>query len=756
MATKKKQKRGFLKKILENTNLFSNEKISKYTWKKIGIVGAIFISVVLVMSINYFPETFEQGEISLKTIFAHRDVEDKYSTEKMRDEMETEVQDVYEHHEEIDEEILEKINAVFYELKKTLDNLKELENEEAYVENYEEKKKEEINALEDTFEAEFGFNLEDNIIRNNVTNIALDTLNEMRFEFRDIVSIALETGIKGDELNERSEEIKEEVSALDYGQSEELFMIWLVEELLEPNVIYNEVATEEKIEEARQDVEPEMILEGEVIVREGERITERHALILEELGLKSADRDFFMFLGLVMIVGVIFLLLGLFIYYFKRDLFNDDKRLVLAGLIFVTTLLIAQGVSLFSIYLIPLAMAAILYAVLFDAKISVMFVGMLSILVGILTEFSVSAMVVAITGGLVGTFSVTRLQERGDLTKAGIYVALVNVVTIISLVLITGDISLEEQVMNSVYGVTNGFFSGILAIGLLPYLESGFGLTTPVRLLELSNPNHPMLKKLMMEAPGTYHHSIIVGNLAEAAAEKVEADPILARVGAYYHDIGKINRPYFFIENQFTKENPHNKISPSLSSLIIVSHVKEGVELARDYKLPEIIQDIIREHHGTNFVGYFFRQIQEDENNKSSLLEEDFRYKGPKPQSKEGAIVMLADSVEAAVRSMSNPTSHKIENLVHRIVKKHLEENQLSECHLTFKELSDISKSFIQLLLGIYHSRIKYPEELMKRSKMNGAYDKGTTKKKTDKGRKRDDGKDSQRGYKGRENNSGS
>jgi len=230
-----------------------------------------------------------------------------------------------------------------------------------------------------------------------------------------------------------------------------------------------------------------------------------------------------------------------------------------------------------------------------------------------------------------------------------------------------------------------------------------------VRLLELSYPGNPLLKRLLTEAPGTYHHSILVGNLAEAAAEAINGDSLLTRVGAYYHDVGKLKRPYFFIENQMNTDNPHDKIAPTLSALILTFHVKDGVELAREYKLPEDIINIIEQHHGSGLCTYFYHKALENGQNES-IAEEEFRYDGPKPQTREAALVMLADSVEAAVRSLQNRTYNRVEGMVHRILKDKLLDGQLDECDLTFKDLDVIASAFIQVLSGIFHARIEYPD----------------------------------------------
>ena len=270
----------------------------------------------------------------------------------------------------------------------------------------------------------------------------------------------------------------------------------------------------------------------------------------------------------------------------------------------------------------------------------------------------------------------------------------------------------------------NGLLVAILANGLLPYLESMFGLTSSVKLLELSNASHPLLKRLLVEAPGTYHHSVIVGNLAETAADNIGADSLLTRVGAYYHDIGKLKRPYFFTENQFGGDNPHDNISANLSSLIIKSHVKDGVEMASNHKLPEQVIAIIEEHHGKNLIAYFYEQAKKEEK-LYDLSAAKFCYEGPKPQSKEAAIIMLADIIEASLHSRKFDKSdhNRIEGYVKEMIKGFLVKKQLDESELNFKELDIIANSFVKVLTGIYHQRIEYPENLIKEAKKDDEHD---------------------------------
>ncbi|MDD4346602.1 MAG: HDIG domain-containing protein, partial [Desulfitobacteriaceae bacterium] len=289
----------------------------------------------------------------------------------------------------------------------------------------------------------------------------------------------------------------------------------------------------------------------------------------------------------------------------------------------------------------------------------------------------------------------------------GIFVAAGNIIIISGLALMS-EMRPIVWAVGILLGSINGLVSAVFTVGTLQWFESAFNITSTVRLLELSNPNLPLLKRLLIEAPGTYHHSILVGNLAVAAAESVQADAALVRVGSMYHDIGKLKRPYFFIENQMvSQDNPHDKIAPTLSALIITSHLKDGLELAKEYKLPEAIQDIISQHHGDSLVGFFFHKAKEE---NEEAPEEAFHYEALRPQSKEAALVCLADSVEAAVRSLQKPTSGIIEGLVRKVIKDKLNDGQLDKSNLTLQDLDQIAIAFVTVLNGIFHSRVEYPD----------------------------------------------
>jgi cyclic-di-AMP phosphodiesterase PgpH len=394
------------------------------------------------------------------------------------------------------------------------------------------------------------------------------------------------------------------------------------------------------------------------------------------------------------------------------------------------TLLFSVAGNFFSGFLIPVAMGIMLISVLFNHRLALLTTIVFGLIVGLVTGGDFRFILIALLGGLVAIYGVYKVNRRDDLAKAGLYVAALNAVAIVGIFLFTGAVRLEYDFLRDfsigiLSGVGNGIFSAVMAIGLLPYLETGFGLTTSVTLLELANPNQNLLKRLLREAPGTYHHSIIVANLAEAAAESVGADPLLARVGSYYHDIGKLKRPYFFCENQIAQTNPHERISANLSKLIITSHTKDGAEIARKDKLPQVIVDIIQQHHGTSLMTFFYMRAAENCTDRDKVEESSFRYEGPKPHSKEAAIVMLADSVEAAVRSMVKPSAGKVEGMVRKIVKEKLNEGQLDQSNLTLGEVDCIIDTFIHILSGIFHTRIEYPEKELKeiagRDNINGS-----------------------------------
>ncbi len=467
-----------------------------------------------------------------------------------------------------------------------------------------------------------------------------------------------------------------------------------------------------RAERAAHAVEPVRILKGQTIIRKGDIVTAEHVRLLELLGLQRAESTYARLGGVFLLLVLLMTVLGVYLRHFQPEILRNENLLALLGFLLVmlafTARLLSQLPWSGAGFVIPIAFGTMLAAILLDSRLAVLVTMVMAVFVGLVTDLDLRFVLVALAGGLAGVFGVSRVSQRGDLMRAGLIVGAVDGLTIAGFGLFASDHLTAQAAW---LGLVNGVFSSVLAIGSLAYLEMMFGLTSSVRLLELSNPNQPLLRRLLLEAPGTYHHSIMVGNLAEAAAEAAHGDPLLARVGAYYHDIGKIRRPYFFAENQFAGENPHDKIAPGLSTLIITSHVKDGVELARDAKLPACVIDFIRQHHGTDLVRYFYRRAVEN-SRENGINERDFRYQGPKPQTKETAIVMLADPVEAAVKGLQKPTPGRVEGLVRKLLKDRLVDGQLDECNLTLKDLDRIADAFVRVLSGMFHTRVEYPDNL--------------------------------------------
>ncbi|MFC0298255.1 HD family phosphohydrolase [Geobacillus jurassicus] len=484
-----------------------------------------------------------------------------------------------------------------------------------------------------------------------------------------------------------------------------------------PNVVYDRAATEEKRRQAMDEVKPVKILQGQVIVEEGQFITSDIYRRLELVGLLESGRPSWTAAGLGLFV---LLLLAPLIYYFRTETTNEKLSLYTAifTLMMTTMALIRLLPSSGAIsvgYLVPAAFGPMLVRILIGERLAMItaIIGAVcgSLLfneeIGTVGAVSVSLAVYFLAGSLAGTFCLPKELAKANIWRAGLFAAAVNAVSLVSLLLLkNGRYSPTEVGLLVLMAAASGVFSAILTIGLLPVLEAAFGILSPLRLIELSNPNHPLLRKLLTEAPGTYHHSIMVANLAEAACEAIGADGLLARVACYYHDIGKTKRPRYFIENQMGG-NPHDHLSPQLSKNIIIAHVADGVALLRKHRLPKEIVDIAEQHHGTTLLKYFYHKAREQ---TEFVSEAEFRYPGPKPQTKEAAVINIADSVEAAVRSLSNPSQEKIEKIVRSIIADRLQDNQLNECDITLKELELVARSLCETLNGVFHSRIEYPE----------------------------------------------
>jgi putative nucleotidyltransferase with HDIG domain len=489
---------------------------------------------------------------------------------------------------------------------------------------------------------------------------------------------------------------------------------------ISPNRIFDAVGTREERETERRLVPPQerQIFLGDVVIEKGQKVTPRHLDKFMALGLSHPRVDYVTALCITLLVisMVAFVIVYLARYY--GQVFASTKHLLLLSLIVVFSVLglklggTALGLKLSGVQfgyfaMIWITTAGMLTAILLNAELAVLVVAILSTTSGLAMHHELRWALGALVSSLVAIYAVSDIRHRADLMRAAAAVCAANLGVVWLIGRISGD-TLGDLLLGSGWALAGGLTSiGLFWLGTAA-LEKPFGITTHIRLLELSDTNNPILKRLLMEAPGTYSHSIFVGNIAAAAADEIGADALLVRVASYYHDVGKMKRPHFFVENQHV-ENVHDRLNPSLSALVIRSHTKDGLELAREYKLPPLICEMMSQHHGTGLVRYFYSQAA-GEGANGSLLEQQFRYDGVKPRRRESALLMLADAVEAASRSLSKPTPGRIESMVDEIIAEKLSDGQLDESELTFKDISRIRDSFVRTLTSMLHARIEYPE----------------------------------------------
>ncbi len=512
--------------------------------------------------------------------------------------------------------------------------------------------------------------------------------------------------------------------------------------VIEPNTTYNEAKTLEKRQAARDSVSDQIVRadfrEGQVILEEGHIVTERDFRIIEEM---AEGEDSYHATQVVSGVALFGLLLVMILYGFGRRNIRDfrpgPRDIVFMGTTLLIMLLIMRvgttvghalaeqpgDIPIEAWYLvIPVAAGGMLIRLVLDTAYAIVFTIVFAILVGVIAGNSLFFAAFTIMGTLVGITTVQQVKHRMALMWSGVAVGGVNVMAITGFLLIQGELFYMATFGHLLLGFGGGIATGFFILAVLPVFESVFGYTTDIKLLELANLNQPLLRELILRAPGSYHHSMMVGSLCEAAAEAIECNALLARVGSYYHDIGKAKNPQYFAENQKSGENPHDKLKPNMSALIIKSHVKDGVDMARRHRLPSEIQDFIAQHHGTSLIAYFYHKAKEAEDpDIPEVAEKDFRYPGPKPQTRETAICLLADGVEAASRAMPKPSPARLKGLVQTMINRAFTDGQLDECDLTLKDLNKIAKAFTRILTGIYHQRPEYPGEKKKPRDTSGA-----------------------------------
>ncbi len=512
---------------------------------------------------------------------------------------------------------------------------------------------------------------------------------------------------------------------LDYAMAN--LVVDLSQRLIQPNITLNRNETEDRKNRAASEIKPVLyrVKAGEMLLREGERVGDLHMLKLRALESQTKPEQFF--LGTLGAAAVIFSLIAvIYLLFLERGLRRSQtpaKDILLMACMFLFFQLLAQALSSFlelvlrnSQYAIPVWTAVFAVPLVAAPMTICVFLGLPAAFpFAIVTAFgaalalgnSLPMCVYYLVTGSMGAYWIRNCRERKVFVTAGAKTGLLSVILAAAAGCFLQEFSWTGLLWSSVFAFLGGIGSGVVASGIVPLTEIAFGYTTDISLLELANLDRPILRQLMMEAPGTYHHSVIVGSMAEAAAAEIDANPLLGKVAGYYHDIGKIRKPLYFIENQRNGKNRHDKLAPSMSSLILMAHIKDGVELAREHKLAPVIIDAIRQHHGTSLIRYFFEKARQLKG-EDQVKENDFRYPGPKPQSREAALVMIADVVEAASRTLENPTPGRIKGQVQDLINRILADGQLDECDITLRDIHRIAASFTTILTGIHHHRIEY------------------------------------------------
>ncbi|MCA1063443.1 HD family phosphohydrolase [Rossellomorea aquimaris] len=676
---------------------------------------------------NVKPKTLDINlyEEAPTTIRAPKKFIDKEATEKKQQEAKDEVGNVYTPKEGA-------IDNSISLLRSLIESVKEVKNESAPQKAESEELKPtaqvDINEQLKLLKAKLPKDKNNNVtnqLNDSVLKILLLATDEDLERVETIVStqmkIIMQNGVKEEELREARLNLEQRIT--DYTFIGELSnaAVKLGNVALEPTLYFDAEKTDELKKLAVANVQSVEIIEGGVIVEDGELITPKEYRIMKSLGMVENTSSFKPYIGLALFVLVV--ISSLYYFFYTLEVTEERKQnyLILTSIVFVISLLIMKIVGLIEqldihdiSFIFPAAFTGMILRILLNERIAMMMVFIMAACSSIVyhDRFSGSIdMEIAIYtlfSGVSGILFLVSRNQRSNILRAGIYVSLVNILILAFLVLLSGtSYSTSEYVYYLVFALVSGISSSILTIGFLPFFEAGFGILSSMRLVELSSPTQPLLKKLLTDAPGTYHHSVMVANLAEAACESIGANGLLARVGCYYHDVGKSKRPHFFIENQLNMENPHDRVSPETSRDVIISHTSDGAEMLRKHKLPKEIVDIAEQHHGTTLLKYFYYKAKDQ---GKDVKEEEYRYPGPKPQTKEAAIISIADSVEAAVRSKKSPTQGEIQQLVHSIVQDRLQDGQFNECDISLKQLETVKRSLCETLNGIFHPRIEYPE----------------------------------------------
>lgn len=692
-----------------------------------GLIGILTLIIAFAIIENgAAPKKYKLalGEKSSYDITAPRDIENRLRTEEMADEAAKSIPSVMIRLDNVAIDILKLTDDFFSTVEEARKSVeKSLKDQKITADDKDYGKKLE---LEQAIGAE---RLEENLlqfkaplsgeqIKYLIVKMSDDDLLKFEKITKDAVGEIMKEEITDANLAIKVNEVQNSYQESEISQEMRNIGSLFVKAVLQPNSTVDIELTNEKKKEAHESAleNKQIISEGTRILSYGDMVTRDKLEVLKELNLIESGRfDYNFAVGILLMVMMLVLILVLYMNHFCKKILQNRNDLILMCVIILMTLITSRILYIYTPLLIPVFIAPMLISILLDLRLAILVNFLLTVCISLITKGELGLVYITVISGTFSAFIVSKANQRSKLSASGLLVAGMNVLVIVCLGLLNKN-TLANIANDSGMVALNGVLSTIFTIGILPFFESTFNIITPLKLLELANPNQPLIKRLLMEAPGTYHHSLMVGNLAEVATEAIEGNALLARVGAYYHDVGKLKRPNFFKENQLT-DNPHDRMTPNLSTLVITSHTGDGVETAEKYKIPLAIKDIVNQHHGTTLVAYFYYKAKKGDK-AETVKQEDFRYQGPRPSSKEAAVVMLADSVEAAVRSMVDKTEGKIEGLIRKIIKDKLDDGQLDLCELTLRDLDMVARAFLRVFGGFFHAREEYPEIKIKNSAM--------------------------------------
>ena len=678
------------------------------------LIGSIMLFGLFALACVSDRYSLQVGDIAHQTITATKDVEDTVTTEQHRKAAAAAVEASYHLKEGATEEVLMALEDLFAELalvQQYGQNLRSAAESPmlSSIRNY---SSEEIAYAQSMVKGLALTPYQTRVLLGTQT----ESFNTMVSEVRTAVENALNTTIREGQVSTSISNIN---AICKYRVDSDLtnsIVPVVLNAVIRPNMVVDETATEVARQAARDSVEPVIYKQGQNIVREGERVSAYQIAMLSALGLlDTTSMDLTVYGGAALIVAATVTLMVLMLHMLAPEVLRDPRQVIVIMLVMMISVgLGVISVKMINVHLVPVALGAMLLTGLLGARTGLTAGIALSVLLaslsagsnGSYSEEMVPLLLSGIIGSVVAVQFLAGKPQRVRTVICGVLVAGVNVVLMLAHGLMTAA-NLHNTMSNAVWSMAGGVISGLIAVGFQPVFEAAFNLATPSKLLELANPNQPLLRRLLIEAPGTYHHAIIVANLSEAAAERIGANPLLARTGAYFHDIGKLKRPLYFKENQ-RGDNPHDRTDPYVSAAIVTAHTSDGLALAQKYHLPPEIQRIIVEHHGDTPVMYFYHKALQQADGKPVDIK-DFRYGGTRPSTKESAIVMLADTIEAAVRSMPDPTPQSIQRFIERLVRGKIEDGQLSNSPLSLLDIDGICEAFSAVLSGVFHERIEYP-----------------------------------------------